>query len=232
MAFVLLFFSATAVQGAEPDDFNLNIYEEYCDCDDDCGGFSSCLTSGTDEFIRGLEAETDDKIGEAEKEGYEGVCASVAYRGEVMVYEMTPNCTGTGDEGDGDTDESGDADDATAEDATGDSEEDIGTGDGTEDAGTGDEEGTAEDATSHVVTVDFTGGNEGDDKNGSSAAAGAGESEQEDTKNGKKPTGGFRMDLITAGLVSGTIVLVGFFALMGWIAYLLQKKTNEGKEKK
>ncbi|MBD3312965.1 hypothetical protein GF345_00825 [Candidatus Woesearchaeota archaeon] len=190
---VMLFCASAAAQDNISKDFRLEFYGDHCNCDKDCGEFSSCLTDETDSFITSMNTHTDEKIEEAEQAGYKGVCTGVTVDGELMIYSMTKDCTAP-QQSDDDTvaedDDSG-SDDAETEEPS---------------------DSKPNKSANRVVTISF------DDDSGTSKSSAK-------SNDLKKITGGYSMDLVTAGIISGTIILVGFFGLMAWIAYLLQKKS-------
>ncbi|HLC98915.1 MAG TPA: hypothetical protein VJC00_02810 [Candidatus Nanoarchaeia archaeon] len=191
LALVITAFAAVA-QDNTSRDFELDFYSEYCNCDSDCGEFSSCLTDDTDPFIRNMNIKTGQKLEEAKEAGYKGMCTAVTLDGELMVYGMTKNCTA--------------AEGAQEEPAEAEKAEPEGTI-------------TQTKTLSRVITVEF----EDTPKTAGKTST---------KTNAKKTTaGGSNMDIITAGIISGTIVLVGFFGLMAWIAYLLQNKAEDKAKK-
>ncbi len=208
IAGLLLAAALTPLSSADENasrDFRLEFYDDYCNCDEDCGGLSSCLSEDTDSFIRGMNTQTDEAIEEAHEAGFKGVCTSVTIDNEFIIYEMTSDCTGYAPE---DKAEESDNSSETAQNST--------TGN------TNVSGGEAEAPPNRIITISFDGGNTtGDELPSEGSAEGI-----------KEITGGFSMELVTAGIVAGTIVLVGFFGLMAWMAYLLQKKSSEKKDRK
>ncbi|MBU0536267.1 MAG: hypothetical protein KKE20_04840 [Nanoarchaeota archaeon] len=195
-AVLLLLTSAFA--GAQDNltrNFRLQFYGEYCDCDDDCGTFSSCLSSDTDLFVKNMNTQSGDKIKEAQAAGFRGICTEVTMNGELMVYAMTTECSEYAQP-----------------------EKDL------DNTAPGSTQPADTSSTNRVITVSFN----GDKKTNSSTSSPKTTTAKKTAANTtNKSTGGQNMDLITAGIIAGTIILVGFFGLMAWMAYLLQKKTVE-----
>ena len=190
---IVLFCASAAAQDNISRDFRLEFYGDYCNCDNDCSEFSSCLTDETDSFITSMNTHTDEKIEEAEQAGYKGICTGVTVDGELMIYSMTKDCTAPQQDPDDGEDDDSSSDKSDDEEESSDSKPNK--------------------SANRVVTISFD-----DDKGSDSTKS----SKSNDLK---KITGGYSMDLVTAGIISGTIILIGFFGLMAWIAYLLQKKS-------
>jgi hypothetical protein len=189
-------------------DFDIDIpdSEDYCNCDADCEDadyYESCLVEGH-EWLAATNTKSGEYMDEAHDAGYNGVCVIVKLGKEIIRKPISNDCEFTYEASE-DEDEEELEDETDADDGL---EIEIDTAEDDDESVVEDEEDEAE---TEVVTE-----------------------EEEDKKNLTVKTF-FGVDVFKDGEgVSGpmnnatriaiAVVAIGFFVLIGWLAYLFKSK--------
>ena len=172
--------------------------DDYCNCDSDCKSSeddtTGCMTSRTGPDILTLNRYAADYIDTANDNFYNGVCAVLTFDGNEITTTMTSDCTANFE-----------PEPEVIEEPE---EPVIETEDPVE------EESTTEINSMNNTTAEQAGINNTNSEQNSSLE------EQNDTQ-----TLGMEEDIMvisTAQLFAITFIVIGFFGLMGWMAYLLK----------
>jgi cobalamin biosynthesis Mg chelatase CobN len=203
----LLLVSSASVAASDAPRYELEIFEDqFCDCDSDCRANGSdstgCLTDDTDPRIKSLNRYSDDYIEAAHKKQQNGVCAKYYLvvddeYNELDGVTMTEDCTPQYEIPEEEK-EPEDTSDETASDVNESSTDEEST---SQTAETNDVTNTNSQAQSTNTTANIT--------QQINQTQQANTTTEEDT-------------MISISTIALTVIVLGFFGLMGWIAYLLK----------
>lgn len=203
----LLLVSSSNVLASDAPRYEVRIFEdEYCDCDADCringSDVMGCLTEDTDPRIKSLNRYTDDYIEAAHEEQQNGVCAKYFLvvddeYNELDSVTMTEDCTPQYEIPEEEK-EPEDTSDETASDVN--------------------ESSTNEESPSETTeTNDVTNTNSQTQSTNATA-----NTTQQINQTQQANTNTEEDTMISISTIALTIIVLGFFGLMGWIAYLLK----------
>jgi archaellum component FlaD/FlaE len=196
--FVLL---VSIVVGSNGDTFDLVLSEDHCNCDADCEDTQGCLTNTTESDLFVITSNTRSVIAEAHEEGFNGICTTLYFNDAIMATSMTEDCTSQLPEPEEEDEEEEEEQEEEQEEEE-EEEETEEEEEQEEEEETEEETDPAEDVVNVIKQV----------------------SGNSNTTLPEEGNGGIDMSITTATIVAGTVIVVGFFGLMAWMAFLLQKK--------
>ena len=205
---------------------------KYCNCDEDCFENQGCLTEGAG-WILTLPGDHQKFMDEAKTKGYSGVCAQLFFQGYEIPYTMTKNCTAQP--------AIPETDIVNATSLESNASESNLTSLSPSPANATAENVLANLTTNQTANASSESASQQEPNITVSTAASEQPAEEEEPKEDLKKEDDVKEEQIQEGLaqeqtqeegkmvptvyiIAGTTIIMGFFVLIGWLAYLLYRK--------